>query len=109
MSGKLGISELRARRYMSEECVLTPYYTKCNVALCEPVSEKGVYGQWNWGGEGEGEKDGMKEGGKERILESFPKTGFRKSISEGKIEHSFKSGWQLEGIHAITTIFLIHS
>lgn len=52
----------------------------------------------------EREKDGMKEGGR-RILKSFPKTGFRKSISEGKIEHSFKSGWQLEGIHAITTIF----
>ena len=40
----------------------------------------------------EGEKEGMKEGGKERILEGFPKTGFRKSISEGKIKHSFKSG-----------------
>ena len=90
------ISELRVRRYVSEECVLTPYYTKCNVALCEPVSKsyrkRGEYGQWSGGGEGEGEKDGMKEGGKERILERFPKTGFRKSISEGKIKHSFKSG-----------------
>ena len=41
---------------------------------------------------GEGEKDRMKEGGKEGIFESFPKTGFRKSISEGKIKHRFKSG-----------------
>ena len=92
----LDISELRARRYVSEECVLTPYYTKCNVALCEPVSKsyrkRGVYGQWSWGGEGEGEKDRMKEGGKERIFESFPNTGFRKSISEGKIKQRFKSG-----------------
>ena len=90
------ISELRARRYVSEECVLTPYYTKCNVALCELVSKsyrkRGEYGQWSGGREGEGEKEGMKEGGKERILEGFPKTGFRKSISEGKIKHSFKSG-----------------
>lgn len=54
--GKLGISELRARRYMSEECVLTPYYTKCNVALCEPVSRKKCMGNGIRGGEGEGER-----------------------------------------------------
>lgn len=67
---------------MSEECVLTPYYTKCNVALCELVSKscrkRGEYGQWGGGGEGEGEKEGMKEGGKERTLESFSKNRVQK-------------------------------